>query len=157
MNTLSPELLAQIFSQESHDPFLALVTLNHVSFASPIRLVNNQVNITSRGNVYSAFPFRFTLPVDDGETLRQAVIEFDNVSLDLIDEFRSVNNTTIEVTIELILASIPDIVQMSVEELKIGRINYDSQKVVAELYVDNILQSGLTSEKYTPQNFPGLF
>jgi len=44
-------------------------------------------------------------------------IEFDNVSLELINELRSITSP-MEVKIEMILASDPDTVQTSVEDLR---------------------------------------
>lgn len=155
-NQLSPELLAQLFAQESNDPFLILVTLSHANFADDIRLVNNTVNITSRGNVFQAFPMNIRLPIDDGESARNFVIEFDNVSLTLIEEIRT-NTTPIGVKIEMILASLPNAVQMSQEELIIQSVSYNKSKVVATIVLDNFLNTEMTSEKYTPSVFPGLF
>lgn len=155
-NTLSPELLAQLFSQESNDPFLTLVTLSHPSFISIIRLVNNSQDIVSRGNTFSSFPMKIGLPVDDGESAREVEITFDNVSLAIISELRKVT-TPIEVKLEMVLASIPDSVQMDFLELKIGNITYDANKISAKLYMDDFLYSGLTSETYSPNNFPGIF
>lgn len=155
-NSLSPELLAQLFSQESNDPFLMLVTLSHDSFAQDIRLVNNTQNITSGGNVFQAFPMSIRLPVDDGETARSFTIEFDNVSLFLIEEIRQVT-TQISVSIEMILASLPDDVQMAQADLVIQNISYNKQRVVAQIVLDNFLSTEVTSERYGPLNFPGLF
>jgi len=155
-NPLSPELLAQLFSQESNDPFLTLVTLSHASFAQDIRLVNNTRNITSRSNEFQAFPMSIRLPVDDGETARSFSIEFDNVSLLLIEEIRQVT-TPISVKIEMILASLPDEVQMSQEDLIIRNISYNKKRIVATIILDNFLSTEITSEKYGPLNFPGLF
>ena len=155
-NQLSPELLAQLFAQESNDPFLILVTLSHENFDEDIRLVNNSENITSRGNVFQAFPMNIRLPVDDGESARNFVIEFDNVSLTLIEEIRT-NTTPIGVKIERILASLPDEVQMGQDELLIQGITYNKSKIVASIVLDNFLNTEMTSEKYTPSIFPGLF
>jgi len=99
-----------------------LVTLSHDSFAQDIRLVNNTQNITSRGNVFQAFPMSIRLPVDDGETARSFTIEFDNVSLFLIEEIRQVT-TQISVSIEMILASLPDDVQMAQADVVIQNIS----------------------------------
>jgi len=154
-NQLSPELLAQLYAQESSDPFLTLVTLSHPSF-SDIRLVNNQEAIISRGETYQPFPMRLRLPVDDGESARYFVIEFDNVGLELIEEIRSVTDA-ITVKLEMILASIPDSVQISQEDLKIQNISYNKSKITANIVLDNFLNTQMTSEKYTPTNFPGLF
>ena len=155
-NQLSNQLLAQLFAQGSGDPFLTLVTLSHASFSAPIRLVNNSVNIISRGDTYLAFPMKIKLPMDDGESAREVSIEFDNVSQYLLDGFRSVT-TEIGVKIEMILASLPNDVQMSLEELKISSVSYSATRVSAKLMMDSFLHTEMTSEKYGPSNFRGLF
>ena len=153
-NDLSTELKAQLFSQESDDPFLTLLTLSHTSFTA--RLVNNSTDIISNGLTFTAFPMKITLPVDDGETARDFTIEFDNVSLDLIANLRSVTGD-IGVKIEMILASMPDVIQMSHEDLIIRTITYDEKRIAARIVLDNFLAVGMTSERYTPSAYPGMF
>lgn len=155
MNQLTPELIAQLYAQESGDPFLMLVTLDHELFDT-IRLVNNSVNITSRGDVFTAFPMKIRLPVDDGESAKEFQIDMDNVSLELIDSLRSVV-TPIDVKIEMILASMPDEVQISLDELKMTGVQYNKKRITARIVVDNFLNIEMTSERYGPSNFPGLF
>lgn len=154
-NTLSPALLAQLYAQESDVPFLMLITLTHPSFP-PIRLVNNSENIISNGETFSSFPMRIRLPVDDGETTREVSIEFDNVSRELIDELRTVT-TPIDVKLEMVLASNPDYIQVTLDELKMRNVSYNKSTVNARLYLDSFLNVELTSEKYTPKSYPGLF
>lgn len=154
-NQLSNELLTQLYSQESDDPFLTLLTLTHPDFTT-IRIVNNSSDIVSRGETYTAFPFKVTFPVDDGETARQFTLVFDNVSLFLVDEIRSVT-TAIDLKIELILASMPDDVQITQQDLKIRSINMNKQQIVANVILDDFLNVEITSERYEPKNFPGLF
>lgn len=156
MNQLTPELIAQLYAQESGDPFLTLITLEHESFDGPVRLVNNSVDIVSRENTYMAFPIKIRFPIDDGETMKDFTLELDNVSLELVDILRAVT-TQIDVTIEMILASMPDEVQISIEELKMAGITYNRQRISAKVILDNFLNTELTSERYTPKNFPGLF
>lgn len=153
-NQLSNELKAQLFAQESGDPFLTLVTLSNATFTA--RLVNNSRDIISRGNTFTAFPMKITLPVDDGETARTFSIDLDNASLALISNLRTVTDP-IQVTIEMILASMPDVVQMSFDQLAIANINYNATKISAVVIMDNFLSIEMTSERYTPKNFPGLF
>lgn len=155
-NQLSNELLAQLFAQESSDPFLTLVTLSHSSFDADVRLVNNSVSITSRGNVFEAFPMKIRFPIDDGETARDFQIVFDNVSLELIEKMRTVT-TQIGIKIELILASMPDVVQMSQQDLFLNNITYSAQNITAKIVLDNFLNVALTSETYSPKNYPGIF
>lgn len=155
-NELSPELLAQIFSQESNDPYLTLATFSHPSFAEDFTIVNNTEDIVSRGITFSAFPFKMRLPVDDGETVRTFALEMDNVSLDFLKQIRSVISP-ISVKLEMILASMPDEVQVSQEDLEIQSTTYNDSKISANLILDNFLNTELSSERYGPTNFPGIF
>lgn len=155
-NALSPELIAQLFAQDSDDPFLTLITLSHEDFLDDIRLVNNTVAILSRDLLFKPFPMRIRFPVDDGETAREFSIEFDNVSLDLVKGIRTVT-TPINVKIEMILASMPDVVQIEQSELKIATLTYNKSTVSAKIILDNFLNTEMTSERYSPSNFPGLF
>lgn len=154
-NQLSQELLSQLYAQESDTPFLTLVTLSHSSFTD-IRLVNNTEDITSNGLTYMAFPMKIVLSKDDGETAREVSIEFDNINRDLITAIRSVT-TYISVKLVMVLSALPDQVQMSFEELKIQNISYNAAKVTAKLYMDNFLNTEMTSERYTPSLYPGIY
>lgn len=155
MNNISPKLLAQLYGQVSSDPFLMLVTISHSSFET-LYLVNNTESIVSRGITFEAFPMEITLPGDDGESSREVRIDFDNVSLELISEFRKIT-TPADVKVEMLLASEPDIIQLSIEDLKLRNISYNKSRISARLFMDSFLNIELTSEKYNPSNFPGLF
>ncbi len=155
-NNLSPALIAQLYGQISSDPLLILLTLTHDSFGSPIRLVRNTEDVVSRGETFMTFPFQIKLPADDGESNREVNIEFDNVSQELIDELRTVVDP-ISVLVELVLASDPDFVQTDVKDLKLRNIRYNAQTINATLFMDSFLNVPLTSEKYTPRTFPGIF
>lgn len=154
-NTLSPQVLAQLFAQESNDPFLTLLTLTHPSL-STIYLVNNTQNIISRGNTFLAFPFNITLPMDDGETQKELSLELDNVSLALVESIRTVIDP-INVKLEMILASLPDAVQYEMDELKIQSLSYNRNRISAKLILDDFLNVEIPGEKYDPTTFPGLF
>jgi len=149
-------LLQQLMRQETSDVVLTLLTLDHPAWEAPIRLVNNSSDIVSRGNVYTAFPFSIVLPPDDGETTREANITMDNTSLEIIGFLRSVIDE-IPATIEVILARLPNEVQMDIPDLVVRSINYNKNRITAVLSLDSFLNTELTSEKYTPAKFPGLF
>lgn len=155
-NTLSPELLAQLFSQTSDDPYLTLVTLSHETFDADITLVNNTKDIISRGITFTAFPMKIRFPVDDGESARDFTVDFDNASLELIEEIRSVT-TQIGVKLEMILASLPDVVQVEQAELTIATLTYTANKITARIVLDSFLNVEMTSERYGPSNFAGIF
>lgn len=153
---LSNALMSQLFAQESGDALLTLITLDHPSFGSPVRLVNNSSDVVSRGILYTAFPFRITLPADDGEKAREVDLVLDNVSLEIIGYLRSVTEE-IPTKLEIILASIPDEVQISMEGLVVRNMQYNLKMITAKLGQDNFMFTEMTSEKYTPLKYPGLF
>jgi uncharacterized protein DUF1833 len=153
-NQITDALRAQFFAQESNDPFLMLVTLENSSFI--LRLVNNSSDIVSGGHTYTAFPMKIRLPIDDGQTSRDIQIDFDNVSLEMIRNIRSVTEA-ISVRIDMILASMPDVIQMTIDNLSIGNITYNAKRITAAIVMDNFLSVEMTSERYTPSNYPGLF
>jgi hypothetical protein len=153
--SLSPEFISEIFAQESSDPFLMLLTIEHSSF-STIRLVANGEDVVSRSQTYTAFPFNLTLPVDDGETQQQVSLSLDNVGLDLIEDFRSIT-TPPTCKLEMVLASNPDVVEVEIPQMKMLNINYDAKKIRSVLALDDILNTQIPGEKYEPTNFRGLF
>lgn len=155
-NELTPELIAQLFAQESNDPFLMLVTITHITMLDPIYLCSNSVNVVSRGNTFVPFPMAIVLAPDDGESNREIQMTFDNVSREIIDELRSVTDP-LSVVVEMVLASNPDYVQIAIEDLKIKNITYDRSRITARLFLDSFLNVGLTAERYTPLNYPGLY
>lgn len=155
MRTLTNSLLGELYAQNSTDPLLMLVTLSHSSF-SDIYLANNTEDITSNGNVHLAFPMEIILPADDGVATRKAQIQFDNVSLELIDEIRTVTDP-IQVNIKIVLASNPDNIEIEYDEFKIQNVSYDARTIRADLYLDDFLNTEVSSERYTPTLYPGLF
>lgn len=155
-NTLSNALKSEMFGPSSSVPFITLFTLTHPSFANTIRIVNNTESVSSNGNTFESFPVKVVLPADDNETVREVQIQFDNVSLELIDEFRGVTSP-IDVKIQMVLSDNPNFIQYELEDLKLKSISYNAQTITAKLVMDDFLSSGLTSERYTPSNFPGIF
>jgi len=148
-------MIQEIYSQESGDPFLALFTLSHPTFDT-IYLVNNTEDIVSNGITFQAFPVNLVFPVDDGETVREVLLTLDNVSQLLIDELRSVTDY-INVNINMVLASNPDNTEVELGELRIKTIEYNALRITARLYMDDLLNTELPNEKYTPSLYPGLF
>lgn len=153
--SLSTDLLNEFYGQESADPFLMLITLYQSSFGY-LRFVNNSEEIVSNGMTFLPFPMKLTFPTDDGKTAREVEIEFDNVSLELIEEIRG-STKLIDAKVEMVLASNPDNVEIEMGELKIKHITYNQFTIRAKLRMDDFLNTELSSEKYTPTNFPGIF
>ena len=70
MRTISATARASLFAQQTGAVFPVLLEITHdvAGYTSPLRIVNNTVDLTYSAHLYSAFPFRFDPPdlKDDG-------------------------------------------------------------------------------------------
>lgn len=155
MRELSTNLLSQMYAQNSTVPFLELYKISHPDF-DDIYLVNNNENIISNGIEYIAFPVKLTLTADDGESQREFKVEFANIGLELINEIRSVTSP-MDCNIKIVLADNPDYIEIELDELKIKNLTYNEQTISASLVLDDFLNVKLSSERYGPANYPGIF
>jgi hypothetical protein len=154
---LSANALKEIFSQQSSDPFLFLFTFTHPDYPGQFfRFVNNLVDITSRGDVYSAMAIKITLPVEDGNSIPTVMLEMDNVGLEILSEMRKVTSP-FTVLVELILASDPSYIEMSVPDMLLTKLTYDASRLTGTLTSDNFMSQKIPGTIYSPQHFPGLF
>lgn len=153
--TLSNAALASIHAQETGEVWLVLVTITHPSLATPIRVVNNNEDITSRGNLYQAFPFDIILPGQDPDGPPRAVLRFDNVERTAIAAIRSATSAP-TVTLEVILASAPNTVEISFGGMALRNVTYTATSIEGELHVEPLLNEPITLNM-TPSRFPGLF
>jgi hypothetical protein len=152
----SQKLIQAVLAPNTGEVFLFLLTFNHPSFRLPIHLVNNLENISSRGVEYQAFPLELTLPADDGDSLPTIEITCQNASLELIDEVRSITGP-MSLKLEFILASQPDIVEFSIQDMRVATVQYDKDVLKMSCTVDDLLSTSFPAHRYLPSNFAGLF
>lgn len=153
--TLSNNAQIQARARETTEAVLTLVTISPVGF-SIVRLVNNTIDITSRGNVYTALPLTIQYSPDDGESLKEYQLILDNIDLDLITWVRSIT-TPIPVVIETVFSGDLDTVEQSVSSLSIRKVVYTSTSIKASLTVNDDLNQKIPSDSYDPLKFKGLF
>jgi hypothetical protein len=153
---LSKRLVKAVLEPNTGEVFLFLLTFTNPKFNQPVRLVNNLSNIVSRGETYFAFPMEIVLPPDDGDTLPSVVINCSNVSLQLIDEIRSVNGM-MDLKLELILANTANYIEASIENMRVAQIQYDKDSIQMTCTVDDLLNQAFPADKFTPGQWPGLF
>lgn len=152
---LSTAGLREVFAQNSGEVFLPLLTLTHPSMTT-LRVVNNFSNVTSRGDVYQAFPFELTLPSDATERLPAAKLSLSNVDRRLIDEIRTLSGP-IAVTLEVVTATTPDTVEVGPFVFDLIVADYGIDTITGELAYEPILNEPYPADNFDPQRFPGLF
>lgn len=154
--SLSSVAKSAIFAQETGEVFLLMLTISHATLTAPIRVVNNTENITSNGNLFTAFPFMLTLPDEREDQPPRMHITIDNVDRQIV---QAVRNMTSPPTIQLdvILASQPDTLEASFPGFTLRQANYDVLTVEGDLTLEDVVLEPFPALSFAPQTFPGLF
>lgn len=120
------------------------------------RFVNNPVEIVSRGQTFTPFPFNFTFPADDGESLPKITLTIQNFDNALIEGIRSITQP-LQMKLELVTNVQPDVVEVSVEEMVMRSASYDAIQITGVMNIVNILNRQFPADTYTPVQFPAMF
>jgi hypothetical protein len=143
-----------------------LLTITHSDLPDPLRLSSDPTTrlttdpltygTVSRGNQFLFLPFSAVLPDDKDEAPPQARIMIDNIDRELIPILRS-TSTPAAVTIEMVLAGSPDVVEMAFAALDLVAADYDAAAITISLQMDAFITEPYPSDSLNPSNFPGLF
>lgn len=136
---------------------LLLLEIDHPDLATPVRVVNDSLDLTSNGDFYVAFPFRCTLPDDFENQLPKAKISIDNASRDLmywIETTGGGKGSTAK--FKTVMRSNPDLVEWQIQ-MSLFNVNVNMQEISADLGFENLFGKPAISYRYTPTNNPGLF
>lgn len=157
--TTSPVFKAAAHAQETGESLQALITITHASIiGGPLRFVQDLQPMTSRGNVYTAFPFEIRLPADTDEGVAKVLLTIDNVDRSIAAAIRGMSPTSPPtVTVDLVMASQPDIVEISIPDLTLRNVSGDAYTIEGELRMDEEDLTPFPEGSFTPQHFPGLF
>ncbi|MCB1282319.1 MAG: DUF1833 family protein, partial [Salinibacterium sp.] len=113
--TQTDAFIADLFADQSDDPILVCMTIDHADLAQPFRVVNDTVDLVSNSVTYTAYPFEFTPPEQRHGALYPAQITIDNVHRDIIMAIRDLL-TAPTATAFIVRASDPDTVEMQFPE-----------------------------------------
>jgi len=138
----------------------ALITLLRIydPDASPawdIYLCDDESDITSNGQVYTAFQFSATMPSDTGSDPRTN-ITLSAVDQTIIDDLRSVNEPPM-VDLSMILLSTPDTVEIGPLSMRVTSFTATERTITLVARFDSWKLEGFPWVRFSPQYFPGLF
>lgn len=156
MRTLSSTALQSMFSEETDEIYVVLITIDHEELPAPIRVCSDSIDTMSRGNNYISYPFEFSLPTDLEEGPPSASITVDNVHRDLTNSLRMITSPA-TFTIEIVRASDPDTLESSFLPLKMRSVKVDALTISGELTTDDDTAEPFPYRSFTPSSFPGLF
>lgn len=167
LQSMSPAALRAVFSPESSDTLIVLITLSGGNITSPIYLADNYTKrlyandeevaygLTSRGIDYYFLPFSMSLPTEEDAAPR-AQLTINDVNGRVLPHVRRLQ-TAPTVKIELVLASNPDYVEVDFGEFLLANISYSGPSITGELTLESFEMEPFPCDTFTPSYFPGLF
>ncbi len=152
--TISDALKGEAWAVESDLP-LVLLTIDHDDIDPAIRVVNNNVDIVSNGDTYTAFPFEITLPDNLGDATPRAKLRIDNVSREIGQAIRLIS-TPADVTIQVVRQDALDTVEMTWPAMRLTNVRYTALTVEGDLEFENLTREPYPAHTFSPAEFPGL-
>jgi len=163
---LSSGFLSALYEQESDEVVVCLLTVTHPDLETPIRLSSDPTArisdepliyaTYSRADEYLYMPFDFTLPDDKSDSPPRVQLSLDNTERSLVAVLRSFS-TPASITVELVLASDPDAVEIELPSLQLSDVTLEEGRIAATLVADPLINEPHPAGQFTPGTFPGLF
>lgn len=144
------------FSADTDQVFLVLLTIAQADLAQPIRVVNNNEDITSNGNVFTAFPFDIELPDSREGVPPSATLVIDNVSQEIAQAVRTMTSVA-TVLIQIIRAADPDTIERSYTGFNLRDVKWNAHKMSGDLILEDFQTEPYPALQFSPAFFPGLF
>lgn len=154
--SLSSTALRAVFAQETGEAFITLLTLTHPTFGLPIRVCDDGQDLVSAGQTYQQFPFNLTMPEDTDEAPPTLQLSIDNVDCTIVNAVRSVSGDPIEVVMEIVMASSPDVIEAGPLRFLLRDVEYTVDVVTGTLAYEDILNEPYPDESFNPADYPGL-
>lgn len=147
---------AALYAQQTSVVPLMLLTIDHDDLVTPVRLVSDLVDLTSRGNTYAAYPFEPMLPPSvQGEMPRLDMV-FHDVDQTLVVIARSIS-TPASVSIEVVMSTTPDTVEAGPWSFEVTSIQYSATELRLGLTVEQLITEPYPYRLFNPTDFPMLF
>jgi hypothetical protein len=166
MRTLSLNFRQAMFSQESSEVAIYLLTITHPSLVTPIRISTDPTTritttplvygTVSRGNNYLFVAAETALPEERDKSPPATKLILSNVDRSIIPLARSISSPA-QVLIEMVLASAPNTVELSVPAMDMINLQYDAGQLTFDLAIDALAIESIPTGSFDPASFPGLF
>lgn len=136
---------------------LVLLELTHALLPEPMRFVNDNQDVLSRGQLYVATHFEFTWPDDQEGRTPAASLTIGNLSGGVGAFFeRTHGGRGAVITALQIMRSLPDFIEDELT-LDLRNIEVTTKAVSGQLGYDDILNKAAVAYTYGPETSPGLF
>lgn len=149
---VTPSGIAEAQKVSSEAAWLCLLTITTPT--EVLRFVNNNEDIISNGQTFTAFPFAIVLPNDDGDTLPRVKLQLQNFDQLIVEAIRGLPSPP-SIKCQIVTSLTPDDVEIEIENMILRNVNYDAMDIMGDLQVVNVITRKFGGY-YTPIEFPGL-
>jgi hypothetical protein len=166
MRTVSAAFLKAMFDQETGELPVVLITITHPDLPETYRISSDNKDLLdfeqqlrgtiSRGGQFNFLPMTVSLPEEGDDAANTIQITVDNVGQLLTDPLRS-TVTPATVTVEVVLASAPDDVEVTFPDFELTSADVDAGSVKLSLTVDVMASEPYPADNFTPATFGGLW
>ena len=162
--TVSAEFRSSAFAAETGEVWLLLLTFEHDDltepfrddvFPGPIRVVNNNEDVVSNGELYHGVAFDIVLPIDSSDRPPLPRLAVDNVSRELIETLREISSPP-KVTIQIVRFDDPDTVELIWQDFVLRDAKWDELRITGTLSQDDITTETFPVDVFSPAQFRGL-
>ena len=164
--TISLNFREALFSQESDEVPIFLITITHPSLTTPILLSTDATErlsdepliykTTSRGNDYIYAGVMIAIPNEEDRSPPSSKLVIQNLDRSLIPLSRSISSPA-SAMIEVVLGSDPDTVEISLVAMDMVNLIYNADNLTFDLVIDSLVTEPYPAGTYSAAYFPGLF
>lgn len=149
--------IAQLQQVTDNHGFLELMVIDHASFASPVRIVNDTRDWVIGGHTYVALPFGVKLPTQAQQENPRAQIRIDNVGRELTAAIEGLPvGASLLATLQLVSRATPTVVDYEFIA-QLSGINITPTLVTANMGPDDTMRQTAVRIRFDPVNAPALF
>lgn len=167
---ISLDALKAIYSQESGDYPILLITISHKNMNKDIRVSTDQTTrlpafttdenvvygTVSRSKDFLYCPIEISLPTDEEDAAPQTEITVSNVGRELVEAIRSLS-TSPTITMELVLGSNTDQIEYNITGFTFQDITINTLTITGTLTIEMLTNEPFPFRTFTPSTAPGLF
>lgn len=153
---LSPAAAAASLAAQSPEVWLPCLVISGPGLET-VRIVNNTESIARATGEFLPYPFEPELPEDAERATGTATVRLDNIDREVTRLLREYNGIA-TATIEVVLASQPDVVEIGPLEFSVLVAEYDELVIQLSLgNEDDLFNQRVPAQAYQPNNSQGLW
>ena len=156
MNRITPAATAAVIAPETDAVFLHLITIK-TSGGVVLRFVDNNQDIVSRGETYTAAGFTIVLPEQTDSAPRPCKLAIDNTDLAIFQIIKQAAGQTVTFSVCVIMADSPDTWERGPLNYKLRNVRVTKESIEGDVYDFYLADRKFPRWTYTPEDFEGMY